>query len=56
MKTNQVVPSHLMPPAMYRYSIPPGGYPLLISSTLVIDSDRQLQDYLLCEDCESDLT
>jgi hypothetical protein len=40
---------------MYEYCRPPGGHPISISSTLVIESDRQLQDHLLCLDCEDDL-
>jgi hypothetical protein len=40
---------------MYEYCTPPGGHPISISSNLVIESDRQLQDYLLCEGCEDSL-
>ena len=55
LETKKVISSHLMPAAVYRYCTPPGGHPISISSDLVIESDRQLQDYLLCGDCEKDL-
>jgi len=54
-ETKNVVSSHLMPARMYDYCRPPGGHPISVSSNLVIESDRQLQDYLLCSDCEDDL-
>jgi hypothetical protein len=44
-----------MPARMYEYCTPPGGHPISISSDLVIESDRQLMDYLLCADCEDNL-
>jgi hypothetical protein len=40
---------------MYEYCRPPGGHPISISADLVIESDRQLQDYLLCLGCEDNL-
>jgi len=52
LETKNVVSSHLMAAAMYDYCRPPGGHHLSMSSDLVIESDRQLQDYLLCRDCE----
>jgi len=56
LKIKQIVSSHLMPEAMYRFCTPAGGHPISISSQFVIESDHQRQDYLLCEDCENDLT
>jgi hypothetical protein len=47
-----VVKSHLIPQALYDYCRPPGGNPIAIRSDLVIESSRQVQDYLLCLDCE----
>jgi len=47
-----VVRSHLIPQAMYDYCRPPGGNPISITSELVIESSRQLQDHLLCLQCE----
>jgi hypothetical protein len=55
LETKDVVSSHLMPAAMYDYCRPPGGHHISISSDLVIESDRQLQDYLLCFECEDSL-
>jgi hypothetical protein len=54
-ETKEVVSSHLMPARMYEYCHPPGGHTISISSDLVIESDRQLQDYLLCRECEDSL-
>jgi hypothetical protein len=50
-----VVSSHLMPARMYKYCTPEGAHPISISSDLIIESDRQLQDYLLCCECEDNL-
>ena len=55
LEIKNVVSSHLMPARMYEYCHPPGGHPISISSDLVIESDRQLQDYLLCLECEDSL-
>lgn len=55
LEIKNVVSSHLMPAAMYDYCRPPGESPISISSELVIVSDRQLQDYLLCANCEESL-
>ena len=56
LQEKQLVRSHLIPAAMYDYCRPPGGHHISIGSDLVIESDRQLQDYLLCAECEDDLT
>ncbi len=55
LQTKDVVSSHLMPARMYDYCRPPGGHSISISSDLVIESDRQLQDHLLCRECEDNL-
>jgi hypothetical protein len=47
-----VVRSHLIPRAIYDYCRPPEGNPIFISREVVMESSRQLQDYLLCNDCE----
>jgi hypothetical protein len=52
LETKPVVSSHLMPHQVYDYCRPPDGHPISVSSDLVIESDRQLQDNLLCLDCE----
>jgi hypothetical protein len=52
LETKNVVSSHLIPRAMYEYCRPRGGNPIAISSELVIESSRQVKDYLLCLDCE----
>ena len=44
-----------MPARMYKYCTPEGAHPISISSDLIIESDRQLQDYLLCCECEDNL-
>src|SRR5271156_365717 len=55
LEVKPVVSSHLMPARMYEYCHPPGGHPISISYDLVIESDRQLQDQLLCSTCEDSL-
>ena len=47
-----IVKSHLIPQAMYDYCRLPGGNPISITSELVIATSRQLQDSLLCLECE----
>jgi hypothetical protein len=47
-----VVRSHLIPQAIYDYCRPPEGNPIFISREVAMETSRQLQDYLLCEDCE----
>ena len=44
--------SHLIPRAAYDYCRPPDGNPLVANSKLIIESSRQLQYPLLCQDCE----
>jgi hypothetical protein len=56
LKQKTIVSSHLIPAAVYDYCKPePGDRPIAISPKYVISSDRQLQDHLLCRDCEEDL-
>lgn len=55
LELKNVISSHLMPARMYDYCRPPGEHPISISSDLVIASDRELQDYLLCLECEDNL-
>ena len=55
LKTKQIVSSHLMPEAMYRYCTLPGSHPISLSSEFVIEPDAQLHNHVLCQDCENDL-
>jgi hypothetical protein len=41
-----------MPAALYNYCRPPGGNPISFTTRLVIESSRQMQYPLLCEECE----
>jgi hypothetical protein len=52
LETKPVVSSHLIPRGMYDYCRPPGGNPISVTTDLVIETSRQLQDHLLCLDCE----
>jgi hypothetical protein len=51
-EVKQVVKSHLMPAALHEFCSPPGGHPIAITPEIIIESDRQLQDYLFCGVCE----
>jgi hypothetical protein len=53
LEVKEVVSSHFMPAAMYEYCTPPGGHPVAVTPKVVLESDRQLQDHLLCAACES---
>lgn len=52
LEVKPVVKSHLMPATLYEYCTPPDGHPIAVTSDVVLESDRQLQDHLLCADCE----
>ncbi len=52
LETKVVVSSHLIPKRMYDYCRPPGGNPISVTTELVIETSRQVQDHLLCVDCE----
>jgi hypothetical protein len=45
--------SHLMPAAIYGYCRTEDDKPFRVGGGFVIPTDRQTQDYLLCDDCES---
>jgi len=47
-----LVSSHLMPAAMYDYCRKGEHRPIRVGGGVVIPTDRQTQDYLLCTDCE----
>jgi len=47
-----LVRSHLMPAALYDYCRKGEHRPIKVGGGVVIPTDRQTQDYLLCEDCE----
>jgi hypothetical protein len=52
LKRKQLVSSHLLPGALYKFVEPPDGAPIFFSSEVVLASSRQLQYPLLCLDCE----
>ncbi len=41
-----------MPAALSAFCSPPGGHPIAITPDIIIESDRQVQDYLFCDSCE----
>jgi hypothetical protein len=47
-----LVRSHLMPAALYDYCRKGEHGPIKVGGGFVMPTDRQTQDYLLCEDCE----
>ena len=53
--TKEVVSSHLLSSALYKYCTPPGGKPIAFSSEIVLESSRELQHPLLCVNCEDTL-
>lgn len=55
LETKNVVSSHLIPAKAYEYFHAPGAHPISISSKVVMATDRQLQAYLLCLECEDRL-
>lgn len=55
LETKDVVSSHLIPAALYKFCDPPGGDPVAFNSQLVIETSRQMQYPLLCSGCEDTL-
>jgi len=47
-----LVLSHLIPQAVYDYCRKPGISPVRVGDGVIMHSDRQLKDHLLCSDCE----
>ena len=47
-----LVSSHLMPAALYDYCRKGEHGPIKVGGGFVIPTDRQTQDYLLCQNCE----
>lgn len=49
----ELVSSHLMGAALYDYCRNPGYSPVRVGDGKIFPTDRQTQDYLLCNDCET---
>jgi hypothetical protein len=53
LETKVLESSHLIPSALYDYCRGHGGLdPIAVTSDVALSSSRQVQDYLLCKDCE----
>lgn len=52
LKEKQLVSSHFMPRALYEYCRKGEHRPVKYGDGFLLPTDRQTQDYLLCEDCE----
>jgi hypothetical protein len=52
LQTKAVVRSHLIPAALYDYCRTESASPLRVGNDVVFHTDRQIQTYLLCKDCE----
>jgi hypothetical protein len=52
LEDKELVSSHLIPRAMYDYCRTPDSEPVLMTSRVVMQTSRQLQHRLLCQDCE----
>jgi hypothetical protein len=55
LEEKPLVESHLIPQAVYDLCRTPDSEPVLVTSTVVMQTSRQMQDYLLCKDCEGQL-
>lgn len=52
LRQKELVKSHLIPRAMYDYCRTADSEPVVMTSKVMMQSSRQMQDYLLCFDCE----
>lgn len=48
----ELVKSHLIPRAMYDYCRTADSEPVLMTTEVMMQTSRQLQDHLLCKRCE----
>ncbi len=55
LQEKQIIVSHLIPAAIYTYCRGPDGHHVTMTNDLIIETDRELQDYLLCSNCDNDL-
>jgi hypothetical protein len=55
LQEKPIIMSHLVPAAIYDYTRGPSGHHISMTNELVIETDRELQAYLLCRECDSDL-
>jgi hypothetical protein len=55
LETKNVVSNHLIPANAYEYLRSRGGHPISLTTEVVMATDRQLQAYLLCLECEDRL-
>ncbi len=53
LEEKQLIRSHLLPRSVYDYFRAAGSDPIILSEKLIIQSSRQLQDYLLCAECDN---
>jgi hypothetical protein len=53
LEEKQLIRSHLLPRGVYDYFRTAGSDPIILSEKLIIQSSRQLQDYLLCAECDN---
>ena len=56
LQEKPLVNSHLMARGLYDYCRPPDGDPIFFSGEVVMESGRQLQHPLLCEECDGSLS
>ena len=52
LEDKRIVSSHLIPQAMYDYCRTADSEPILMTSRIVMQTSRQLQHPLFCQDCE----
>lgn len=55
LKQKPLVNSHLMARGLYDLCRPPDGDPIFVSNKVIMQSGRQLQHPLLCEQCDASL-
>jgi len=52
LEEKELVRSHLIPRAMYNYCRTADSEPILVSTQVMMQTSRQLQEHLLCKRCE----
>src|SRR5262245_5630931 len=55
LRNRNLMSSHLMPAALYDYCGKDKHKPVRVGGGFVLPTDRQTQDYLLCDACEDTL-
>src|SRR5258708_14354554 len=56
LEEKAIIRSHLLPSGVYKFCRAPDSEPIIVTPEVVMQSSREIQDYLLCKDCDQMLS